>query len=103
MTADKALALVGVYVGVAVILFVPALIALARRHPDRKLIVRLSPLTLVSLILWVALLMWAVSDKRDDAVISRYVALLRGSRYFPMVIGLLVMVGAAGTAWTLLA
>jgi uncharacterized membrane protein YpjA len=103
MTADKIPALIAVFALVTLILFVPALIAVARRHPDRKLIGRLSPLTLVSFVLWAALLVWAVSDQRDDAVISRYVARLRGSRHFSMAIGFLVMAGAAGTAWSFLA
>lgn len=103
MTADKIPALIAVFAAVALILCVPALIAFARRHPDRKLIARLSPLTLVSFVLWVALLVWAVSDKRDDAIISRYIARLRGGRQFPMAIGFLLVAGVVSTAWTLLA
>lgn len=86
----------------AIYVAVPPLIALVRRHPERRLIYKLSPLALLSFILWGALLLWAASDRRDDAVISKYVAKLRGSNRLPLVVGLLVAVGVVGGAVTLL-
>ncbi len=74
----------------------PPIVALLRGHPERTLIYKLSPLTLLSFLLWWALLVWAASDQRDDAIISTYVAKLRGSGWFVWVIGLLVLIGATG-------
>ncbi|WP_375396064.1 superinfection immunity protein [uncultured Sphingomonas sp.] len=80
----------------------PALIAFARRHPERRTILRLSVFALFSFVLWAALLTWAVSDKRDDGVIARYVARLRQTKLLPLIVGGLVVVGAVGSAVTLL-
>ena len=81
---------------------IPPLIALVRRHPERQLIYKLSPLTLVSFILWGALIVWAASDRQDDAIISKYVARLRESGRFKWVIVLLVVVGVAGGLFAVL-
>ena len=75
----------------------PAIIAWLRKHPDRHLIYKLTPLALLSFLLWLALIAWAVSDKRDDAVIQKYVAKLRANNRLPIVIGLLVVAGLAGS------
>lgn len=96
MTSDKMMVLGLVVLALLIFLVLPAIIALVRRHPGRKLIVQLTPLTLVSFLLWVALLVWAVSDKRNDAVLSRYVTRLRGSWRFPAAIGVLVLLGLVG-------
>jgi uncharacterized membrane protein len=98
----KATLLFAVLLGIALFAATPALVALIRKHPDRKLIYKLSPLTLLSFLLWFALIAWAASDKRDDAVISRYVAKLRGNKRLPLIIGLLVAAGLAGSALMLL-
>ena len=76
---------------------VPALIAWIRRHPDRKLIYKLTPLTFFSFLLWFALIAWAASDQRDDAVIQKYVNKLRANNRLPILIALLVLAGLAGT------
>jgi hypothetical protein len=101
MTATKALVLGATLLVLLLFTALPAIIALVRRHPGRKLIAQLTPFTLVSLLLWIALLVWAVSDKRDDATISRYVARLRGSWRLPAAIGVLVVIGLVGTTITL--
>ena len=75
----------------------PALIALAQQHPERRLIYKLSPLTLLSFILWLVLLAWASTGRRDEAIISRYVARLRGNNQLPLVITLLVLLGLTGS------
>ena len=74
----------------------PALIARVRNHPDRQLIYKLSPLTFFSFVLWGALIVWAASDQRDDAVISKYVAKLREGNRLPATVAALVVIGALG-------
>ncbi len=80
----------------------PLAIAAARRHPEWRTIARLTPFALVSFILWGALLTWAVSDKRDDSVIAKYVARLRGQNRLPYIVGALVIVGVVTSAVTFL-
>jgi len=84
---------------VALVVFValPSMIALARQHPEKRLIYRLTPLATFSFVLWFVLIVWASSDKRNDAVISRYVAKLRQGNQLPLVIATLVAIGAVGT------
>ncbi len=83
----------------AVVVFVtlPALIATLRTHPERRTIWQLTPFAAASFILWVALLTWAVSDKRNDGVVARHVARLRERRLLPFVVGALVVVGLLGS------
>lgn len=90
---DRLLVLVILLVVLAVYLIAPAVIALARQHPERKLIYKLSPLTFFSFILWFVLMAWAFTGHRDDAVISRYVARLRANNRLPWVIAALVSIG----------
>ena len=80
----------------------PLIVATIRHHPERGTIARLTPFGLVSFILWAALLTWALSDKRDDGIIGRYVARLRERKLLPVVVGLLVVIGAIGSAATFL-
>jgi amino acid transporter len=89
--------LVALLLGLAAYLAAPALIALVRRHPERGLIYRLSPLSLLSVILWFALIAWALTGQRDDAVIARLVARLRRTNRLPLAIGLLIILGVAGS------
>jgi hypothetical protein len=88
-----------VIVVAALVVFVtlPALIALIRRHPEARTIARLTPFAAVSIVLWVALLTWAVSDKRDDSIVARYVARLRERRLLPWVVGVLAAAGLVGS------
>jgi amino acid transporter len=81
----------------AIYLAAPAFIARARQHPDRRLIYKLSPLSLLSFILWLVLLAWAFTGKRDDAILSRYVSKLRRNNRLPLAISLLVFFGLAGS------
>lgn len=99
--ADKIVALVIVLSLFVAYVAAPPLIAWVRKHPERKLIYKLTPLTLLSFLLWVALIGWAASDRRDDAVISRYVAKLRESGRLPWAIAVVVLVGLAGSLVTL--
>ena len=98
-----ALSLLALLAGLAAYLAAPAFIALIRQHPERRLICKLSPLTLMSFILWIVLIAWAGTGRRDDALISRYVGTLRGSNRLPVAITVLVLAGMAGSAATLLA
>lgn len=88
--------------GFALFLATPTIIAFARQHPERRTIARLSVFGLFSFVLWTALLVWAASDKRDDGVIAKYVARLRQRRLLPRIVGGPVIVGAIGSAITLL-
>lgn len=87
---------------VLVFIAIPPVIALARRHPERRTIAKLAPLSVILFILWGALLAWAASDKRDDAVIGKYVAKLRERNLLPWIVGGLVAVGAIG-GWVAMA
>ncbi|MEZ0241919.1 MAG: hypothetical protein ACAH11_00980 [Sphingomonas sp.] len=93
----KAALLCGVLIFIAAFAAAPALVAWVRKHPERKLIYKLSPLTLFSFLLWFALIAWAASGQRDDAVISKYVAKLRANNRLPLLIALLVALGLAGS------
>lgn len=98
----KAILLLAVVAILVVYLAIPAIIALVRKHPERRLIYKLIPLTLLSGILWLVLIAWAYTGQRDDAVISRWVARLRGNNRLPVAIALLVLAGATGSFFTLL-
>jgi hypothetical protein len=93
----KAALFFALLVVVAVYLAAPALVAWLRKHPDRKLIYKLSPLTFFSFLLWFALIAWAASDQRDDAVISKYMSRLRDNNRLPILVALLVAAGLAGS------
>lgn len=95
--ANSALILIALLLGLVIYITVPALVALARQHPERKLIYKLSPLCLLSFILWLVLVAWAFTGQRNDAVISRYVSKLRANNRLPLVITLLVIFGLAGS------
>jgi len=86
----------------ALFVAVPMLIALIKQHPERKLIYKLAPLTLLSFLLWFALIAWAFSGQRDDAVISKYVAKLRANNRLPILIAVLVLAGLAGSTFMML-
>lgn len=94
--------LVALVLGLVIYLAAPALVALVRRHPERSLIYKLSPLSLLSFILWLVLIVWAFTGRSNDAIISRYVAKLRGSNRLPLAIILLVALGLAGSFLPLL-
>jgi hypothetical protein len=81
--------------------FLPSMIAFARSHPEKRLIGKLNILSLLSFLLWLALLVWAIGGKRDDSVINRFVgnAENRG-RMIAIVVGL-VGIGIGTTAYAL--
>jgi hypothetical protein len=82
---------------IAVFMAVPMAIAALRRHPERRLIYKLAPLALFSFLLWLALIAWASSRQHDDALIQKYVNKLREGKLLPLVIVVLVVIGAAGS------
>lgn len=100
--ADKMMLFAVLLAVTALFVAAPALIAMIRQHPEKRLIAKLSPLTLFSFILWFALIAWAWTGKEDDAVISRYVAKLRANNMLPWLIVGLIALGLIGTAATLL-
>lgn len=54
--------------GLALITFLPTCIAAARRHPSLRLVAIANAFSIVSWVAWIAVLMWAVSGKRSDAI-----------------------------------
>lgn len=98
MTNTQLLALaIGTLVAL-VLNFLPTAIAFARRHPERALLARINILSILSFLLWLALLAWAVGGTRNDAVINRFIN-NRAQR--PLLIGLLVVLVGGGLAVTL--
>ena len=98
---DKMLVILALVVVVLVIVGLPAAVATIRKHPEQRLIYKLTPLAMLSFILWGVLLAWAITGVRDDAVMSRLFARARRSRHLPAMIGALVLIGMVGTALTL--
>ena len=94
--SHKSIILITLLLGMVIYIGIPSLIAIARKHPERGLIYKLSPLSLLSFILWLVLIAWAFTGRRDDAIISRYVSKLRGNNRLPLAITLLVLFGLAG-------
>lgn len=80
MTAEKVLLLVALVVGFFAFNFIPTAIAYARRHPERRLLARLNILSTLSLLLWFALLAWALGGERNDSVIGKFVGGADGRR-----------------------
>ena len=97
MTPDKVSLLIALIAGMAIFLSEPAIIALPRQRPERRLIYKLSPLTTFSFILWFVLMAWAIPGRADYAVISRYGAKLRHNNRLPLVIALVITAGLAGS------
>ncbi|OAN65938.1 hypothetical protein [Sphingomonas sp. TDK1] len=100
--AHRGYILLGLLLALALFLALPALVAWFRKHPERGLIYKLAPLAVFSFLLWLVLVAWAWTGKRNDAVLSRYVAKLRENKRLPLVIALLVVLGVAGSLLTLL-
>ena len=96
------LAFGAVLLGVLVFNFIPAIIAFARRHPERRLIAGLNPLSLLSFLLWFALLAWAVGGKRDDGVIGRFVGSEGNRKPLVALVAILVGIGVSATAYALI-
>jgi small-conductance mechanosensitive channel len=88
--------------GLAAFIALPAILATVRQHPERGLIYKLTPLAIFSFILWLVLVAWAFTGKRNDAVLSRYVTRLRDNNRLPLVVVLLVVSGLAASLVPLL-
>lgn len=103
MTPDQKLAIsVAVGIGVAVIInFIPTIIAFARQHPERRLIGQLNILSILSFLLWLALMAWVVGGKRDDSVISKFVGQPGQRQKLVALVVVLVGAGVATTAYAL--
>jgi membrane protease YdiL (CAAX protease family) len=98
----RAYILIALLLGLALFITLPALLASVRQHPERRLIYKLTPLALFSFLLWLVLIAWAWTGKRNDAVLSRYVVKLRDNNRLPLMVALLVVLGLAGSLLTLL-
>lgn len=81
---------------------IPVAIAWGRKHPDLRTIAKLSPLAILSFALWLALIVWAATDKRNDTVVSRYIEKVRERNLGPWIIGGLVVLGVGGTALSMM-
>jgi hypothetical protein len=77
--------------------FIPTMIAYARQHPERRLIGQLNILSILSMLLWLALIAWAAGGARDDSVIAKFVG-DPGRRQ--KLVGLVVVLVGAGVATT---
>ncbi len=91
---------IGVLVGL-VFNFMPSAIAFARHHPERRLIARLNILSLLSLLLWFALIAWAIGGQRNDSVISRFIGTAENRGRLVALVAVLVGIGVASTAYAL--
>ncbi len=89
-------------IGLAIALvfnFVPTLIAFARRHPERRLIGQLNILSILSFLLWAALLAWALGGKRNDSVINRFIGRPGQRGRLIAIVATLLGLGVATTAY----
>lgn len=86
---------------IATLTFIPTLIAFARRHPERRLLAKLNILSLLSFLLWFAMLVWAVGGARNDSVINRFVGDTGNRAKLLEIAGDLVLVGIGSTAYAL--
>ena len=103
MDTDKLL-LFGVFVlAVLAFNFVPSFIAFARGHPERRLIAGLNALSLLSFLLWFALLAWAIGGQRNDGVIGKFVGNDNNRKRLVTLVAVLVGLGIASTGYALLA
>lgn len=102
MSAETKWLLYGaVALGVIALNFLPSIVAYGRGHPDRKLLAQFNILSLLSFLLWFALLVWAAGGARNDDVIGRFV---HSKAARPLLIGLIAVLvggGIAATAFSL--
>ena len=103
MTPDQKMAIaISGGVGVALIInFIPTVLAFARQHPERRLIAQLNVLSILSFLLWLALMAWVVGGKRDDSVISKFVGQPGQRQKLVALVVVLVGAGVASTAYAL--
>ncbi len=97
---DKTLIAGGIGIAAALVFnFIPTLIAFARRHPERRLIGQLNILSILSFLLWAALLAWALGGKRNDSVINRFIGQPGQRGRLIAIVATLVGLGVATTAY----
>lgn len=61
-----------IFVFLVVFNFLPMIIAVVDRHPERTTIAILNVISLFSFALWMALMYWVVRGTRDDELINRF-------------------------------
>lgn len=100
MVSETTLAIAFVAMFAIAVNFLPSAVAFGRGHPDRKLLAQLNVLSLLSFLLWLALLVWAAGGTRNDVVINRFV---HSKAARPLLVGLIVVLVGGGIAATALA
>lgn len=100
MTTDRLGLLAVLVLGAALFVMAPGIAAYVMRHPERRRIAALSPLTALSFLLWGALLVWAIGGKRDDSVIGRFVEGQRGRLKWVVVALVVGGVAMGAYAWS---
>ena len=71
------------------------------RSPDRALLAKLNVLSLLSFLLWFALLAWAAGGARNDSVIGKFVGDTDNRGKLSAIVGVLVLIGVGSTAYAL--
>ena len=90
-----------IFVFLVVFNFVPTVIAVIQRHPERRLIAGLNIVSLFSFALWLGLMAWVLGGKRDDSAINRFVSNRQNRRLvIASTIGM-VMLGFSSTLYGL--
>lgn len=101
MNEKRIILIAAVTIGVLLFNFLPTMIAYARRHPERRLLATLNVASLLSFLLWFALLVWAMGGKRNDGVIAHFVGSPGNRRRLGVAVAALVGIGVATTAYAL--
>jgi hypothetical protein len=97
---DKTLIAASIGIAVALVFnFIPTLVAFVLRHPERRLIGQLNILSILSFLLWMALLAWAAGGKRNDSVINRFIGQPGQRGRLIAIVATLVGLGVATTAY----
>ena len=99
METHRALIFGLVVLGTLAFNFVPTFVAFARQHPERAFLAKLNVLSLLSFLLWFALLVWAVGGKRNDGVIGRFVGSTGNRGKLAAIVGMPVLIGVGITAY----
>ena len=69
--------------------------------PERRLIGQLNVLSILSFLLWLALIAWAAGGARDDSVIAKFVGEPGRRQKLVGLVVVLVGLGVASTAYAL--
>jgi hypothetical protein len=89
------------FVFLVVFNFMPACVAFVSNHPERWLLTWLNVLSLFSIVLWVALMVWAAGGKRDDSVINRFIGSRQNRRILVLGAVAVVAIGVGSTLYSL--